>query len=41
MGKKDIHLNYKSLLQILKEDKLLILLWSIFTLITIWLILIV
>jgi len=40
-GKEDIHLNYKSLLQILKEDKWLILLWSIFTLITIWLILIV
>lgn len=41
LGKKDIHLNYKGLLQILKEDKLLILLWSIFTLITIWLILLV
>lgn len=41
MGKKDIPLNYKSLLQILKEDKLLVLLWSIFTLITIWMILIV
>jgi hypothetical protein len=40
MGKEDIHLNYKSLLQILKEDKLLILIWSILTLITIGLILI-
>lgn len=40
-GTEGIHLNYKSLLQILKEDKLLILIWSIFTLITIWLILIV
>jgi cobalamin synthase len=41
LGKEDIHLNYKSLLQILKEDKLLILIWSILTFITIWLILIV
>lgn len=40
MGKENIHLNYKSLIQILREDKLLILIWSILTLITIWLILI-
>ncbi len=40
-GKEDIHLNYKSLIEILKEDKLVILMWSILTLITIWLILIV
>jgi hypothetical protein len=39
-GVKDIHLNYKSLMQILKEDKSLILIWSILTLITVWLILI-
>jgi len=40
MGPRDIHLNYKSLIQIVKEDKLLILIWSILTLMTIWLILI-
>ena len=39
-GVKDIHLNYKSLRQILKEDKSLILIWSILTLISVWLILI-
>ena len=34
-GKKDIHLSFKSLPEIMKEDKLLILIWSILTLITI------
>lgn len=34
-GKKDINLSYKSLPEIIKEDKLLILIWSILTLITI------
>ncbi|MBS0000892.1 MAG: hypothetical protein KFF73_18055 [Cyclobacteriaceae bacterium] len=40
MGRKDVDLTYKSLIQILKEDKLLILIWSILTLSTILIILI-
>jgi hypothetical protein len=40
-GRKQIQLNYKSLMEIIKEDKSLILIWSILTLITILIILIV
>jgi hypothetical protein len=41
LGVREIQLHYKSLKQILREDKLLILLWGILTLGTIWFILIV
>jgi hypothetical protein len=34
-GKKDINLSFKSLPEIIREDKLLILIWSILTLITV------